>query len=51
MNSQQIFMSVILCIVIFVVIAFTPLATGVAYITFWKGRDPPSSGGSKKYKK
>lgn len=39
MNSQTITSIVVLSIMILLILFFLPLTTGVAYITFWKGRD------------
>jgi hypothetical protein len=54
MNSQTITSIIVLSIMILLILFFLPLTTGVAYITFWKGRDNSNSavyrGGSKKNK-
>ena len=48
MDSKTLTILIVLAVIVFILLLFLPLTTGVAYITFWKGRDPPNSGGSSK---
>ena len=54
MDSKTLTSLIILGIIVLILLLFLPLTTGVAYITFWKGRDHSNStiytGGSKKKK-
>jgi hypothetical protein len=54
MDSQTITGIIVLSIMMLLIVFFLPLTTGVAYITFWKGRDHNNSTiytGGKKSKK
>ena len=54
MDSKTLTSVIVLAIIVFILVLFLPLTSGVAYITFWKGRDHTNStvytGGSKKKK-
>jgi|688.fasta_scaffold2495958_1 hypothetical protein len=54
MDSKTLTSVIVLAIIVFILVLFLPLTSGVAYITFWKGRDNTNStvytGGYKKKK-
>jgi hypothetical protein len=54
MDSKTLTGVIVLAVMMLLLVFFLPLTTGVAYITFWKGRDHSNStiytGGSKKKK-
>jgi hypothetical protein len=54
MDSKTLTGVIVLAVMMLLLVFFLPLTTGVAYITFWKGRDNSNStiytGGSKKKK-
>ena len=54
MDSKTLTGIIVLSIMMVLLVFFLPLTSGVAYITFWKGRDHTNStvytGGSKKFR-
>ena len=54
MDSKTLTGVIVLSIMMALLVFFLPLTSGVAYITFWKGRDHSNSkvytGGSKKFR-